>query len=135
NSREGSLLGAVDQTVTPMGSRLLADWIANPLTDVEEINSRLDAVGELGDDAALRRELREQLKGIYDLQRLLARVTTNRAGPRDLQFIGRTLANLPKTKAKLTARKSGLLNQIEQRLDLCPELRAKLEAALAEGGP
>jgi DNA mismatch repair protein MutS len=135
NSREGSLLGAVDQTVTPMGSRLLADWIANPLTCQDEINARLDAVGELAEEQPLRRELREQLKGIYDLQRLLARVTTNRAGPRDLQFIGRTLANLPKTKAKLTARRSELLNQIEQQIDLCPELRAKLEAALTEECP
>jgi DNA mismatch repair protein MutS len=135
NSREGSLLGAVDHTVTPMGSRLLADWIANPLTSLDDINARLDAVSELTDDASLRKDLREQLKGIYDLQRLLARVTTNRAGPRDLQFIGRTLANLPKTKAKLTARKSALLNQIEQQLDLCPELRSRLEAALAEECP
>jgi DNA mismatch repair protein MutS len=135
NSREGSLLGAVDQTVTPMGSRLLADWIANPLTDIEEINGRLDAVGELADDVALRRDLREQLKGVYDLQRLLARVTTNRAGPRDLQFVGRTLANLPKTKAKLVARKSPLLNRIESEINLCPELRAQLEGALAEECP
>jgi DNA mismatch repair protein MutS len=135
NAREGSLLGAIDQTVTPMGSRLLAEWIANPLTHVDEINTRLDAVAELADDANLRRELREQLKGIYDLQRLLARVTTNRAGPRDLQYVGKTLANLPKTKAKLTARKSGLLNQIEGEINLCPELRAQLEGALADECP
>jgi DNA mismatch repair protein MutS len=135
NAREGSLLAAVDHAVTPMGSRLLTDWIANPLTDVAEINARLDAVSELAEESTLRRELREQLKGVYDLQRLLARVTTNRAGPRDLQFVGRTLANLPKTKAKLTARNSPLLNRMEQEIELCPELRAKLEGALADECP
>jgi DNA mismatch repair protein MutS len=135
NAREGSLLAAVDHTVTPMGSRLLADWIANPLTAIDDINARLDAVAELADDAVLRRELREQLKGVFDLQRLLARVTTQRAGPRDLQFVARTLASLPKTKARLTARKSELLNRMEQELELCPDLRARLEAALAEDCP
>jgi DNA mismatch repair protein MutS len=135
NAREGSLLAAVDHTVTPMGSRLLADWIANPLTQVDAINHRLDAVAELAEDATLRRELREQLKGIYDLQRLLARVTTQRAGPRDLQFVGRTLAQLPKTKAKLIARRSALLNDMEAEIQLCPELRGKLEAALADECP
>jgi DNA mismatch repair protein MutS len=134
-AREGSLLGAIDHTVTPMGSRLLCDWIANPLTSVEEIDARLDAVAELAEESTLRRELRDQLKGTYDLQRLLARVTTGRAGPRDLQCIGRTLAHLPKTKARLTARKCSLLNEIEQRLELCPELRSKLESALAEECP
>ncbi len=135
NSRAGSLLGAVDETVTPMGSRLLADWIANPLTDLEAINARLDAVAELAEETALRRELRESLRGIYDLQRLLARVTTHRAGPRDLQMIGTTLAALPKLKARLTARSSSLLNELEQSLDLCGELRAKLETSLAEDCP
>jgi DNA mismatch repair protein MutS len=134
-SREGSLLAAIDHTVTPMGARLLAEWLANPLAELAAIESRHNAVGELVDDSPLRRELREQLKGMYDLQRLLARVSTLRAGPRDLQFIGRTLAQLPRTKAKLTARKSDLLNQMEASLELCPDLRVPLEAALVEECP
>ena len=133
--REGSLVSVLDRTVTAMGSRMLADWIANPLTDREAIDARLDAVEELCHEATLRADLREELKDVYDLERLLARVTTGRASPRDLSFIGRTLGQLPKIKAKLTARGSRLLGQLEADLDLCPEVRSQLEAALEEQCP
>ena len=69
------------------------------------------------------------------LERLLARVTTGRTNPRDLSFVGRTLAGLPKLKAKLTARKSKLLCRLEADLDLCPEVRSKLESALVSECP
>ena len=134
-SRAGSLLAAIDKTCTPMGGRLLADWLASPLTDLEQIEGRLDAVAELAKDSALRDELREQLRGVYDLQRLLARVATGRASPRDLSFVGRTLAALPKLKAKLTARAAKLLGELEASIDLCPEIRAQLESALVDDCP
>jgi len=130
-SRDGSLLAVIDQTVTPMGARLLADWLANPLTNVAAVNARLDAVAELLGDNPLR----EQLQGVYDLERLLARVTTGRASPRDLSFICRTLGALPKLKAKLTARKASLLSELEAALDLCPEIRAQLQSALVDDCP
>ncbi len=135
NRREGSLLWLLDQTITAMGSRLLADWVANPLTDITQITARHDAVAELLADARLCSELREGLRKIYDLQRLLARVTTGRATPRDLSFLGRTLAQLPVIKAKLAACRSQLLERSEAQLDLCAELRARLEAALADDCP
>ncbi len=97
-SREGSLLGAIDQCVTPMGSRLLADWVANPLTSVSAIDARLDAVAGMVADGRVRELLRDELRGMYDLERLLARVATGRASPRDLSLVGRTLAKLPKVK-------------------------------------
>jgi len=133
--REGSLLAVLDRTVTAMGARLLSDWLANPLTDRAAIEFRLDAVEELIGEDQLRGQLREYLRGVYDLQRLLARVTTGRASPRDLSFIGRTLAGLPKLKAKLTARRSELLCRLEAELDLCPEVRGKLESALINDCP
>ncbi|MBI1904016.1 MAG: DNA mismatch repair protein MutS [Planctomycetia bacterium] len=133
--REGSLLAVIDRTVTPMGSRLLFDWIANPLTDIPEIEARYDAVEELLDDAPLCEHVREKLDDVYDLQRLLARITTGRATPRDLAHVGRTLRILPALKARLTARKSALLNSVESQLDLCPELRSRLESALADDCP
>jgi DNA mismatch repair protein MutS len=114
---------------------MLSEWVAGPLTDLPSINARLDAVGEFIRDTALCRELREHLRGVYDLERLLARVTTGRASPRDLSFIGRTLGSLPKVKAKLTARSSTLLCHLESELDLCPEVRSKLDAALVEDCP
>lgn len=133
--RDGSLLGTLDRTVTCLGARLLADWLAAPLTNVAEINARLDAVAELVSDANTANQLRESLKQIYDIQRLLARVTTGRASPRDLQHVGATLACLPKIKAKLTGRASVLLRELEARVDLCPDVRGPLEAALIDECP
>jgi DNA mismatch repair protein MutS len=135
DGRDGSLLAVLDRTTTAMGARLLGEWLANPLTDVAGIEARLDAVEELMGEDGLRGQLRDSLRGVYDLQRLLARVTTGRASPRDLNSIGRTLAELPKLKAKLTARRSGLLCQLEADLDLCPEVRSKLESALVNECP
>jgi DNA mismatch repair protein MutS len=133
--REGSLLAVLDRTVTAMGARLLADWLANPLADVAAIDDRLDAVAELAADSRLTDDLREKLHGIYDVQRLLARITTGRATPRDLGHIGQTLAALPAIKARITGRKSSLLCNLESQIDLCPEIRAKLELALLENCP
>lgn len=133
--REGSLLDVLDRTITAMGSRLLGDWVANPLTDRKAIDERLDAVAELTASARLGDDLREQLKRIYDVERLLARVTTGRASPRDLNFLARTLRTLPALKAKLTARSSVLLTRLETELDLCPDIRSQLDAALEEECP
>ncbi len=133
--REGSLLWVLDRTVTAMGARLLADWVGNPLTDVAAIHARLDAVEELVAHPSLGDDLHEGLRRVYDVERLLARVTTGRASPRDLSFLGRTLRSLPTLKAKLTERRSELLGTLEGAIDLCPELRATLEAALADDCP
>ena len=133
--REGSLLGVMDRTVTSMGARLLGEWLAAPLTDVAAIDSRLDAVGELHADPSFTGDLREALRSIYDIERLLARVTTGRATPRDLSFVARTLRCLPAVKAKLTGRRSARLAQLEGRIDLCGDVREKLETALADDCP
>lgn len=133
--RDGSLLGVLDKTVTALGARLLADWIVNPLTDLASLESRLDAVEEFREGAGWSEEIRQMLRGVHDLERLLARVTTSRATPRDLGGIARTLRLLPALKAKLTARRSALVNELESRLDLCEELRGRLDAALVDECP
>ncbi len=133
--REGSLLAVLDHTVTPMGARLLSDWLSNPLTDLAQVTARLDAVEELAADALLLRELREQLEPMYDLQRLTARIATGRASPRDLGFLAKTLAQLPRLKAKLSGRQSSSLCDLETQLDLCPEARSAIESALVEEPP
>jgi DNA mismatch repair protein MutS len=133
--RDGSLLGVIDRTITSLGARLLADWLAAPLTDVNDIEARLEAVAEFVADAAWAANLRDSLKQIYDVQRLLARVTTGRASPRDLSYLGNTLAVLPKVKAKLTGRTSQFLAAIESRLDLCADIRGPLEQALIDDCP
>jgi DNA mismatch repair protein MutS len=134
-SADGSLLSVIDQTVTSMGARVLAEWLSNPLTDAAAINERLDAVEELTHDALLGRAIRDQLEQAYDLQRLTARVATGRASPRDLAFLSDTLALLPKLKAKLSARKSQRLAHLEQGLDLCADVRDDVEKALVDEPP
>jgi DNA mismatch repair protein MutS len=133
--REGTLLAVLDQTVTAMGSRLLADWVANPLTDVAAIETRSEGVAELVAEAGLCADVREVLRRVYDVERLLARITTGRASPRDLRFLGRTLRALPGLKAKFTARKSPMLNRLEADIELCEELRSQLEAGLVDECP
>jgi DNA mismatch repair protein MutS len=133
--RDGSLLSVLDRTVTPMGARQLQEWLVTPLAQADAIEARLDAVAELKDETELRRELRAHLSEGFDLQRLTARVSTGRASPRDLAAIGRTLRLLPRVKAKVTARRSTLLRALEARLELCPDLRESLDAALVDGPP
>ncbi|MCG8652431.1 MAG: DNA mismatch repair protein MutS [Pirellulales bacterium] len=135
NAREGSLLDVIDRTCTPMGSRLLADWIAAPLIDAAAISARLDAVGELVADASLRSDIRTTLKKTFDLTRLLGRIATGRTGPRDLQQVAATLAGLPNLKNRLAGRKSERLDDVQAHLHLCPELRNQLETALADECP
>ena len=135
NRREGSLLATLDRAVTAMGARLLADWLANPLTDPAEIEERLEAVAELVSDSRTTASLREQLRQIYDIERLLARVATGRATPRDLSSLARTLRSLPEFKARLSGRRSPYLARLESELDLCPDLRARLAALQDEDCP
>ncbi|MCA9126036.1 MAG: DNA mismatch repair protein MutS [Planctomycetales bacterium] len=133
--RNGSLLSVVDQTCTAMGARLLAGWMASPLIDQRAIESRHGAVGELKDDNRLRSGLRDALTEIYDLQRLLGRVATGRASPRDLRNVGTTLSQLPAIKALLTSRSSDRIQTLASNLDLCESLRGQLLAALQDECP
>lgn len=133
--RDGSLLSVIDRTVTAMGSRLLADWVSNPLTSKEAIEERHDSVEELTKENRLRDVLREQLRQVYDIERLLARVSTGRASPRDLAHIGKTLRQLPTLKDEISKRQSGLLQNAHDAIDLCPELCDSLESALADECP
>lgn len=133
--REGSLLSVIDRCVTAMGSRLLADWIANPLTERDKIECRLDAVAELKEQDAAASRLSAALRKMYDLERLLARVTTGRAGPRDLSFLGRTLRGLPAIKDSLAGCEGGLLQTLDAAVDPCGELCLRLESGLADECP
>ncbi|WP_391732751.1 DNA mismatch repair protein MutS [Tautonia sociabilis] len=133
--REGSLLAVVDRTCTPMGARLLCEWLTAPLTDLEAITRRHAAVAELLADPALRADLRAALDRAHDLERLAARAATLRASPRDLSCLAKTLGLLPRIKARLAERGSPLLNELEQALELCPEIRAGIEQALVDDPP
>ncbi len=127
--REGSLLSVLDRTVTAMGARLLQEWVVAPLAQRSAIEGRLDAVEELRDEQGLRTELRSALGEVADLQRLTTRASTGRASPRDLAGVRDSLRLLPRIKAKVTARRSGLLSDLEAHLELCPDLRELLDGA------
>jgi DNA mismatch repair protein MutS len=133
--RAGSLLEALDRTVTPMGARLLQDWLIAPLAQIPRIEQRLDAVAELVEQGPLRRELREHLDRCHDLQRLTSRISTGRASPRDLAAVARTLRLLPRIKAKLTGRRASLLVELEAHLELFHDLREMLDQALVDEPP
>ncbi|MCR9230172.1 DNA mismatch repair protein MutS [Gimesia chilikensis] len=133
--REGSLISVLDETVTSMGARLLNDWIANPLTSLDEIQKRHDSVEEISQNPVLCNDVREQLSKTYDLQRLTARIATGRASARDLSFLAQTLALLPKLKAKLSGRKAELLQSLEAGIDLCAEVRNEIETMIVEDPP
>lgn len=130
--REGSLLSVIDRTCTAMGARLLAEWLASPLLDLAAISSRHEAVDELVNDGGLREDLRGSLERAHDLERLSARIGTGRASPRDLLGLAQTLALLPKLKARIAARSSGALQQLEERLQLCPDIRQAIEETLVD---
>ncbi|MCS7022609.1 MAG: DNA mismatch repair protein MutS [Gemmataceae bacterium] len=135
NQRAGSLLAAIDRTVTPMGARLLHDQLLAPPVRKQEIEQRLDAVEELWQQHALRQQLRQLLTRCADLQRLTARLATQRATPRDLAAVLRTLRLLPQIKQLLQECRASLLVHENGRLDPCAELCDRLEAALADEPP
>ena len=132
--RDGSLAGVLDRTRSPMGARLLGEWLSAPLVDRTAIDDRLDAVAALVSDASLAGRLAEKLTGIGDLERLVGRVMTGRAGPRDLERIGRATAILPDVVAALGG-SGGLLADLRDGLDPCVDIASRTGAALREGCP
>ena len=133
--REGSLLAVLDCAVTSMGSRLLSDWVANPLTDIDRIGLRQDVVEEFVQNTTLCGDLRRQLRGIYDLERLLTRISTGRANPRDLAAIAQTLQSLPDLKGKLADSQCELVKRIRNEIDVCPQLTKILTEAIVDNPP
>ncbi len=132
--REGSLAGVLDRTKTPMGGRLLATWLSEPLVGKSPIDERLDAVATLVADPSRAARLTAAFTGVGDLERLTGRVMSGRAGPRDLERIGRALAILPDLVAALGGT-TGLLASLRDRLDPCPDLATRIVATLREGCP
>ena len=132
--RDGSLAGVLDRTRSPMGARLLGEWLAAPLVDRAAIEDRLDAVAALVADPARAARLAAVLTGIGDIERLVGRVVTGRAGPRDLERVGRAAAILPDLVAVLDGC-SGLLADLREGIDPCPDVAARIGGALREGCP
>jgi DNA mismatch repair protein MutS len=132
--REGSLAGVLDHTQTPMGARLLGEWLSAPLIDKAAIDDRLDAVAIFAKDASLTTRLAQKLAGIGDVERLVGRVVTGRAGPRDLERIGHAASILPDVRDLLSGC-GGLLGELRDALDPCSDIATRVTTTLREGCP
>ena len=133
--RDGSLVGVLDQTLTPMGGRMLRQWLVRPLRDVSRITARLDAVELFTADARLRRHVREELRHVGDLERLCGRVCTNRATARDLVQLGLTLRQVPPVKTLLAGAEPAFVARLAAALTPCQDTVERIAATLADEPP
>ncbi len=133
--RKGSLLWAVDRTRTPMGARALRAWLAAPLLDVGRIGERHDAVGELLEAHAVRKELGARLDEMGDLSRLASRLAQDRSGPRDVGALRDSLRALPRVKESLGEPYTALLQAVRDRLGDHSEAADRITRALADELP
>ena len=133
--KRGSLLWVLDKTKTAMGARTLRSFVEQPLIDKNEIVRRLDAVTELTENAITREELREYLAPVYDLERLISRITYQSANPRDLIAFKSSLQMLPHIKCVLSDLTSPLLTELYDNLDSLDELCSLIEEAIVDEPP
>jgi DNA mismatch repair protein MutS len=133
--RDGSLLNELDRTVTSMGSRLLRAWLLRPLVALEPIRDRLDAVEELAYRSTERGKLREAIKSVLDLERLVARAALGTAGPRDLVGLKQSLGLIPRVRTVLTDLQAPLVRALVAALDDVPDVRQEIERTLVDEPP
>lgn len=131
-SRQATLIHVLDRTSTGMGGRLLRRRLLNPACNLVEIEDRLDAVAELANKVIVRGDLRKVLASIHDMERLLAKITLNTAGPREVLALGRSLAQLPVLAAIAGSLDSRALTGA---IDLVEEVREKILGAVSEEPP
>ncbi len=131
----GSLLGVLDMCRTAMGSRKLKQWLREPLTDLKQIRDRLDAVETLTEDILTRNDLRAHLAGVYDLERLVARISLGTANARDLYALKLSLSGLPDIKYALEGTSSELLAELASQIDVLKDIRDELERAIVDDPP
>ena len=133
--KRGSLLWVLDKTKTAMGARTLRKYIEQPLIERTEIERRLDAVTELKEEAISREEIREYLSPVYDLERLITRITYGSANPRDLTAFSTSLEMLPAIHYILEDMKSDLLCEICKEMDTLEDLCSLVKSAIAQEPP
>lgn len=132
---KGSLFWVLDETMTPMGSRKLRQWLNYPLMDVMAIERRLDAVSELKEKKIERKRVREVLKGIQDIERLATRIFLGHANGRDLVGLKHSLRHLPDLKILLQAFTSSFLKEIAQEIEGFESLFQLLDTSIVENPP
>jgi len=133
--KRGSLLWVLDKTKTAMGARNLRKYVEQPLIDKDSINERLDAVEEFKNNAILREEIREYLAPVYDLERLVSKITYQTANPRDLTAFESSLSMLPHIKCILNDMKSPLNKRLYEELDPLEDICQLIQSAIREEPP
>ena len=132
---EGTLFWALDETVTPMGGRFLRQLLERPYVRLEQIRERLEAVGELVEDASLRSRLREGLRQVKDLERQGARVAARLTGPRELLSLGASLSVLPRLKESMVGVGAAVLRRLAGGVDSLTDVAKVLREAIAPDAP
>ncbi|MBE9502615.1 MAG: DNA mismatch repair protein MutS [Proteobacteria bacterium] len=135
DNRKGSLFQILDFTQTAMGGRKLKEWINYPLQDIEKIKGRLNAIEELKRLPAIRRDLKEALGGVYDLERLNGRVSLGRANPRDMISLRNSLRKLPNIVESLNELSDPLIKEMRETIDTIPEMELLISSAIEDEPP
>ncbi len=133
--REGSLLEQIDRTRTAMGGRLLRAWLLRPLSRLEPVQDRLDAVEAFAFRSTDRTKLRDALKGVHDVERLVGRAALGTAGPRDLVALRHSLAVIPRVRLLLGDVQAPLVASLVAGLEELPDLRSALDTTLVDEPP
>jgi DNA mismatch repair protein MutS len=131
----GTLFSVIDRTQTPMGGRMLKRWVHQPLKKLAPIQERLDAVRELATQKPTRDKIRNELATIGDLERLIAKIATGRANPRELNYLREALGQIPHLQSFLSHSRAPLLVAVRDQLDPLEALVAKIRAAIADDPP
>ena len=134
-NKRGSLLWVLDKTKTAMGARTLRSYVELPLIDAQEINRRLEALEELNKSPMLRDEIREYLNPIYDLERLISRISYQSANPRDLVAFASSLEMLPHIRQILKDFKTPLLTELYEDMDPLEDIAALIKSAIVDEPP
>ena len=134
-SKKGTLLWVLDKTSTSMGGRLLRRWLNDPLIDEVEINKRLGAVEELKNDIMLRGEVIENLKKVYDIERLAGKMAYGNGTPRDMITLKNSLSRLPDIRQVLQNVNSEYLKEIYQNIDELKDIHELIEKSIVDDPP
>jgi DNA mismatch repair protein MutS len=131
----GTLYHVVDNTMTAMGGRLLKKWIEEPLKNIKHINLRLDAVEELYENIMTSNNIKEYLKSVYDIERLISRIVYGSCNGRDLNSLKQSLSNLPDLKSELNELSSQMFADIYSNFDELKDIFDLIDASIVEEPP
>jgi DNA mismatch repair protein MutS len=134
-SKKGTLLWVLDKTSTSMGGRRLRRWLNDPLLDVERINKRLNAVKELKEKLILRGDITDLLKKVYDIERLVGKISYGNANGRDLISLKNSIKQLPELKRIMVSADSTLLKELYEELDTLEDIYTIIDNAIVEEPP